>query len=255
MKFLQNYKSVVENQKSLGELIDFHLELLLQDKSKNKQKILEVCHAGKFLMLLGYNLIIDKLSEKPDFILSDGNEKIGLEHQILLEAEIKEKEGFFENIFKLAGNELDSDPEVPNFLANCFLHSDLNYKLNQKAYMISQIKTVVKEYVLNDILIENPIIERISKMPHSRKYISPNLGGWWQRKITAETIKDSILKKERKITTYKSCGIDKQWLLIVIGGLGESSFEIDENLKIEITSEFDKIFLMEDFNSKLYELK
>ena len=255
MKKLQNSKTVVENQKSLGELIDFHLELLLQDKSKNKQKILEVCHAGKFLMLLGNNMIIDKLSEKPDFVLSDGNEKIGLEHQILLEAELKEKEGFFENLFKLAGNELDSDPEVPNFLANCFLHSDLNYKLSQKANMVSQIKTVVKEYVLNDILLENPIIERISKMPHSRKYISPNLGGWWQRKITAETIKDAILKKEQKITTYKSCGINKQWLLIVIGGLGESSFEIDENLKIEITSEFDKIFLMEDFNSNLYELK
>lgn len=62
MKNIQNYKSVVENQKSLGELIEFHLEFLLQDKSKNKQKILEVYHTGKFLMLFGNKMIFDKLN-------------------------------------------------------------------------------------------------------------------------------------------------------------------------------------------------
>lgn len=255
MEVMQKYKSIVEGQKSIGELIDFHLEFLLQNKSKNRQKILEVCHIGKFLMLFGNNLIIDQLSEKPDFILSDGNERIGLEHQIIIDKETKEKEGFFENLFTLAENELNSDPEVPNFLANCFLHSNQNYKLNQKSQMISLIKTVVKEYILNDVLLENPIIERISKMPNSRKHISPNFGGWWQRKLTKKLIEDSIVKKEQKITTYKSCGIDKLWLLIVIGSLGESSFEVAENLEINISTEFDKIFILEDFNNKLYELK
>ena len=255
MKILQNDKSLGENKKTLGELIDYHLEFLLPNKEKNKQKILEICHTGKFLMLLGNNFTIDQLFEKPDFILSDGNERIGLEHQILIEEDIKEKEGFFENLFIIAGNELNYDSEVPNFLANCYLYSEINYKLNQKASIISQIKTVVKEYVLNDILIENPIIERISIMPHSHKHISPNFGAWWQRKLTAKHITDSIFKKEHKIATYKINGIDKLWLLIVIGSLGESSFEIDENLRINIVTEFDKVFILEDFNNKLYELK
>ena len=62
-------------------------------------------------------------------------------------------------------------------------------------------------------------------------------------------------KKERKIAAYKASGIEKQWLLIVIGSAGESSYEVEGKIEIELKTDFDKVFILEDFKSKLYELK
>jgi len=253
IKVLKNNKSVSENYKLLGELINKHLESLSND-SKKQQKTLEICHTGKFLMFFD-NLKIDEVSEKPDFILFNGNLKIGLEHQIVVDTKSKEKEGFYSNIFSLAESELQKDNELPNFLANCYIQPYANFKLIEKEYLIETIKAVVKEYILNDSFIENPIIERIYKQPHSKKNICANLGAWWQKEVTLEIIENSIKKKDAKISSYKEKGITTQWLLLVIGSNGESSFEMNRNLNIDIETKFDKVFILEDFNNRLYELK
>jgi hypothetical protein len=248
-KVLQNNKSISLNYDLLGKLIDEHL-----DSHPDKQKTLEICHTGKFLMFFD-NLMIHQVTEKPDFILFDGNEKIGLEHQIIVEIKSKEREGFFENIFSLAEFELQNDIELPNFLANCYIQRQVNFKLSEKEYLIETVMKVVKEYVLNDNFIENPIIESIYIQPHSQKNIHANMGAWWQKNITLETIEASIKKKNAKISTYKEKGINTQWLLLVIGGNGDSSFQMDKSLKLEMETKFDKVFVLEDLSNTLYELK
>lgn len=73
--------------------------------------------------------------------------------------------------------------------------------------------------------------------------------------INEEIIHSAIIKKEKKISNYiDNCG-KKQWLLMVIGGLGETSYEMDEYLNLNITSEFEEIYIMEDFNNILYKIK
>ena len=57
-----------------------------------------------------------------------------------------------------------------------------------------------QHYILTDIFDENPIIERIWKMPHSRISISGNLGSWWQKNLTIETLTKAIQKKEKLIS-------------------------------------------------------
>lgn len=256
MRIIENNKSIKENKRNLGEIIDFHLEPLLLDRRKNYQKILELCHVGKFLMLLNNDYKIFKVSEKPDFILNNSNELVGLEHQILVDDKSKEREGFFRNIFELAELKLKEDKSLPNFLANCYIMPYANFKLKDKEELVAKIVNVVKKYVLTDILDENPIIERIWKMPHSGINISENLGGWWQKDLSNENLINAIKKKEKLISKYKNNAGEKQWLLIVIGSNGESSFLIDRNIEYKVESEFDKIFLLEDFNNNnLFEIK
>ncbi len=248
-KVLKNNKSISDNYELLGELIGKHLEL-----HTDKKKTFEICHAGKFLLFFE-NLNIIEVSEKPDFILFNGKEKIGLEHQIIVEPKSKEREGFFENIFAQTETELQQDIELPNFLADCYIKYHATYKLTQKEKLIKIVKTVIKEYVLNDNFIENPIIESISLQPHSQKNIHANMGAWWQKNIPKEILENAINKKNTKVSSYRETGIQKQWLLLVIGSSGDSSFEMDKNLKLEIETKFDKVFVLEDFRNTLYELK
>lgn len=246
---LKNTKSISESYDLLETLIGKHLE-----SHTSKQKTLEICHAGKFLLFFE-NLIISQVSEKPDFILFDGKEKIGLEHQIIVEPKSKEREGFFKNIFAQAETELQQDTELPNFLADCHIGYYTTYKLNQKEKLIEMVKNIIKEYVLNNNFIENPIIERISLQSHSQKNIHANMGAWWQKNIPKETLESAIIKKDTKVSSYRENGVQKQWLLLVIGSSGDSSFEMDKDLKLEIETKFDKIFVLEDFKNILYGLK
>lgn len=250
------------NQKSLPEILNVYESIigdfvceLNSDPIKNKQKILEVCHVGKFLMLLGNQTRIDQLSEKPDFIINVDGDKVGLEHQIIIDQKSKEREGFFENIFAVVESELKIDPELPNFLANCYLNSDLDFRLSDKANFIQEAKTVVKQYILNGVLLPNSLIRRISSMPHSQKTISLNFGAWWQKAITPDVIVSAVLSKESKILTYKKNSGEKQWLLLVIGSLKNSSYEVEQDLIFELDTKFDKVYLLEDFRARLFDLK
>lgn len=249
IKMLKSNKSIPESYDLLRKLIGEHLKL-----HSDRKKTLEICHAGKFLLFFD-DLEIEQVTEKPDFILFDGKNKIGLEHQIIVERKSKEREGFFKNIFELAENELQQDIELPNFLASCHIEPYTIFKINQKDYLVETVKMVIKEYVINNNFVENPIIENIFLQPHSQKNIYANMGAWWPKNITKEILENSVKKKESKVSSYRENGIGKQWLLLVIGSSGDSSFEMDKNLKLEIETEFDKVFIMEDIRNTLYELK
>lgn len=255
MKPVVNDKTNSQNYEALGPLINSHLELLNGDDAKTRQKVIEVCHVGKFLTFFNNEITIDSLQEEPDFILSSKEGKIGLEHQIVVDSEAREIEGFYKNIFLIAESEMKSDPDLPNFFANCYLASNLAYKLKDKPKLIEIVKEVVKEYVLTGNLKENPLIERIWKMPYEEIGFSPNFGGWWQKEITEEIIVEAIKKKEKKISQYRTNTSLPQWLLIVIDSGGSSSYNRAGKLNLSVESEFDKIYILEDFHNKLYEVK
>jgi hypothetical protein len=65
----------------------------------------------------------------------------------------------------------------------------------------------------------------------------------------------AIEKKENKVEKYISNTSCKQWLLLLIGGVGEHSFYVRNDLKLNFKTTFEKVFLMEDFDNRLYELK
>lgn len=92
-------------------------------------------------------------------------------------------------------------------------------------------------------------------MPHSQKNISPNFGAWWQKQVTIEVILSAIAKKEAKIQKYIQNSVATQWLLLVIGGLNDSSFELRAGFDIELNTSFNRVYLLEDFRARLVQLK
>jgi len=206
-------------------------------------------------MFFENNLKIEKLREEPDFVIADKQSRIGLEHLTVVEQQSKEKEGFIENLFLLAEKELRKDKDMPNFLANIYIHPCFSAKVKDKKWLIDEIYRLVKHFVLKKELIENEIIDKISTMKHSQINLSVNLGGWWQKEISEEIIQKAINKKEKKIEAYISNTNLPQWLLLVIGSIGESSYRFGNNFDPKIETKFEKVFLLEDFYNNLYELK
>lgn len=255
MKKILNKNSILENQNHLRFLIDEFLSELKADSYKNQKKILELCHVGKFLMFFDYNLTIESINEEPDFIIKEKKVRKGLEHQIIVSQESKETEGYFNNLIMNAEKELRKDKDLPNFLANIYVNPYFHGKKQDKKKLIDEICILVKHYILEKELKENDIIDRISSMNHSQISLNSNLGAWWQKEITKEIIHSAILKKEKKIDNYISKTGLNQWLLLVIGGVGESSYQCNENLDIELETKFERVFLLEDFNNNLYQLK
>ncbi|MBH1959122.1 MAG: hypothetical protein I8H68_03325 [Flavobacteriia bacterium] len=243
------------NKDFLKSLIDDFIDDLKIDKNKNQKKILELCHVAKFLTFFEDKFKIERISEEPDFIIFSTSERIGLEHQILIDTGVKEKEGFIENLFKQAEQILSKGTDVPSFLANIYIYPNLEIKINDKSQKIIEIVDLLKNYLKTGKLYRNDIIEDINIMPHSQISLNPNFGGWCQKNITSDLLLEAISKKERLVNSYIKKTNLKQWLLIVIGGLGESSYEYDLEFDIDVESKFENIFLMEDFSCKLYEIK
>jgi polyhydroxyalkanoate synthesis regulator phasin len=255
MRQLLNDIQFYETHNRLGLKINSHLQGLDKSKKDDNQKILELCQIGKLLATYFNDFEITRVTEKPDFIISNGQEHYGLEHELILDTKAKSQEGFYENICKKVEASLENDPSVPNVLVNLYLKDNLCFKINDKNSLIEKLTELVKQFVLTGELEANEIVSHANKMKHSQKSVNANFGAYWQKTITKDLILEYVSKKENKISTYRQKTDLRQWLVLVIGGVGQSSFEVNELLNFDITSDFDKIFLYEDFDNKLYELK
>jgi hypothetical protein len=239
----------------LGQKINHHLIGLDRTRNDDKQKILELCQIGKLLATYYSDFEIIEIREKPDFIISDGHTTIGLEHETILDPDFKSKEGFYENICEKVEARLKDDSDLPNFHVNLYLKRDISLKILDKNPIIQKFTDIVKRIVLTGELIENDFIKRAIATEHSSKTVRPNFGAYFQKSITKELILEFIEKKESKIDVYRQNSVLTQWLVLIIGSLGQSSFEIAQIFDVDIKTKFDKVFLYEDFSNELYELK
>lgn len=235
----------------LGEKINHLVKDLDRYNQSDNQKILELCQVGKFLCTYFPNFKILESREQPDFIIADDYEKVGLEHQSIFVDEVLKRNGFFNNISLLAERELTKETEVPNFLVNCYVKNDISFSVKDKNDILETFIKVIKEFVL----IENDLFDRLMKMPHSQKSVNVNFGAYMVPVLTEEKLLNAIDKKERKVQNYISNTNSKQWLLLLIGGVGEHSYYVRNNLELNFNTTFEKVFLFEDFDNRLYQLK
>ena len=104
-----------ESEKKLFAIIGKYLD----EVKGNNKKTTEICHIGKFIMLLNESVSIFRLSESPDCLLNTNQGIIGLEHQIIVNKSLREQEGCFETIIRSVEQNLLADSSIPNFFANC----------------------------------------------------------------------------------------------------------------------------------------
>jgi len=238
-------------------LLNVHLEKLDSKRSDYHKKVLELCHIGKFLALLNDNYSIIEVRENPDFIVTDSFLKIGIEHEIIVDPEYKKQEGTIKQIFKQAEKAFRLKYPGKDLLVNIFTKKNFPvFQKNKTSIIIENLNSLIANYLEHGILSENNFIEDIFYMPHDRLYFEPNMGAWVQSTLSESVLNEAIEKKEKRLRTYiQNTDINEQWLVMVIGSMGKSSFQMNDKIKTGIDSEFSRIYLMEDFNAKLIRLK
>tara|TARA_R110002012_G_scaffold309637_1_gene516789 strand:- start:94 stop:861 length:768 start_codon:yes stop_codon:yes gene_type:complete len=255
MNLLKPKENKVSLNDCLGEKINHLVEGLDRFNQSENQKILELCQVGKFLCTYFPDFNISESREQPDFMITDGSINIGLEHQSIFVDEILQRTGFFNNIALLAEREFEMESEMPNFLVNCYIKKDISFSNKDKNKILKIFIDVIREFVLNDIVIENNLFDDLMKMPHSQKSINVNFGAYMVPTLDENRLLAAIEKKENKVEKYISNTNCKQWLLLLIGGVGEHSYYVRNDIKLNFETTFEKVFLMEDFDNRLYELK
>ena len=241
----------------LGPLINNHLANLDSQKSDYDKKVLELCHIGKFLVLLNENYSITEVREKPDFIISDTYNSVGVEHEILVRDNYKKQEGSIKQLFKQAERAFTIKYPGKNLLINIFIKKGFPiFKKNQTNLLVENINILIADYLDYGILPENELVDDIFAMPHHQLNFEPNEGAWGQATLTEDLLKNAIEKKEKLLKTYiDNSGTKDQWLVIVIGSMGKSSLQMNNNINSVKESGFARIYLLEDFNGEIVRLK
>jgi hypothetical protein len=227
------------------------------DNIRFHKLVLETCHLAKFLSRYDSSIEIVTKSENPDFIIRKDNSLVGVEHETIVNQEFKQVEGSLKRLIADVENEYRRTHPYEKRLLNIYMN-DIRYSKNNKTDLIKELLEIVNHYIKTQTVLENDFIYDITMMDHSRLDFVCNLGGWWQRNLDFTSLLNAIKRKEMKITEYqKNSGCEEQWLLLVIGSLGKSSYEIDspESLNQPFDTTFNKVFILEDFKANVYELK
>ncbi|KXX66693.1 hypothetical protein [Flammeovirga sp. SJP92] len=243
------------SRECLESKIRHHINKLDEYQKDQNQKILELCQVGKVLCTYFPAYSFKEIREVPDFIITDGINDICIEHELILQPEKKKRIGFLENTALLAERELYEDEDFPKFHADCRISDSFKFRTRDKQSIIDTFINVIRHKYLTGKLLDNELIERITFTKHSQKTISLNFGAYMVSEISESTICEFISKKEQKIDKYiENTGL-KQWLILIIGNTCHSSYEVFDPFNVVFKSKFDKIFLLEDFDNVLYELK
>jgi hypothetical protein len=240
-------------KQQLGKII----KPFLSDTLSQKQKI-ELCQVGKFIMLLDQPTEIISHRDSPDFIISYNGENIGLEHERIFKSD---KVKSVESITKLFSDSAiifkTLYPEH-KLLANCWLNTQhLSFKNSEKAKLQKEIANYVFSVFTNSNSFAKPYyIDQVDVMKHTDVSINYNSGVNILSDIDSTVLEKSILKKTALLDKYKKhTKINKQWLLLVIGSKRPDSYEFgNKQFKIDINSNFDRVYLLEDFVSTLWQI-
>ena len=225
----------------------------------NQQQSLEICQVGKFVAKLGQDAFIISKCESPDFIISYKGNSYGLEHVSIINNQLSPQFNSLRSLFHDAEEVFKEKYPGNNLLANIYLKSnDFSFKKVDADKLKSQISDFIyNKYILKSDVLAPDFIESIHVTPHSRVAFIYNPGAHYVERINAASIIKLIEKKEPKVKEYiKNSGLDKQWLLMMIGTYNPDSYDFgDMPFNLEVISDFERIFIMEDFSSQVIEIK
>lgn len=250
---------IVENSKKetagLGEVI----KPILEKYELEKKEILEVCQIGKFVYKIDTDIrIIEKTQPpSPDFIIRHKNKQIGLEHtQIVTEDasryfKIKSLLEYSEQVFK------SKYPNLNVHATISILNDQLDYKQSEKAELAENIADFV-QFIKSGHKFDLPdYITEIKTTIHSHVSFTYRERNWQSKYLTRERLKQEITKKEKKISGYKNSefNLEEHWLTLLIGSLSSVSYELNEMEDYKMDSNFDRVYLMADFDSIIIRIK
>ncbi|MDR0938118.1 MAG: hypothetical protein LBN29_02015 [Mediterranea sp.] len=273
---------LVENQRDLTKCDAIIESLKKGNHTALPQKVmLEICHAAKFLSLYPVDYDVLK-SEAPDFILTNREgQRIGLELCRLVN-DRQDTIGFYQGIFR------NIEKELPNYnVPKSFIEITLNLKTllgevnkweqrmhikavkpcltqeDRKQLQSSFMNMILRKIEGNNSLEDEyisflfngrSVVEDIRVRIHSTMSLVTNFGAY-PKLLTEEAIRNMIAKKNQKVISYKKSSCREIWLLIITGNVGSESYRLDDLGNISIDSAFDRMFILADFCSRIYEMR
>lgn len=251
----EDIKKLIASAKKEREDLGRIIYPILDKFDLEKKEILEVCQIGKFVHKIDTEIrITDKPQPpNPDFIIEYKSGLIGLEHTQIL---TKDASRYFKIKTLLDYAEQIFEKKYPNtnVLATIsILNDELNYKQSEKSELAEKIADMV-QWTRLEMEFELPeFVTRIKTGKHSQVSFSYKEKNWQAEYLTKDRLLQEVKKKESKISEYKTSETDlkEYWLVLLIGSLSSVSYELNENLDYSIKSEFERVYLMADFDAKV----
>ncbi|SHH02811.1 hypothetical protein SAMN05421866_1873 [Chryseobacterium oranimense] len=224
-----------------------------------QKELIEVCQVGKFIYKLNENLVIlDKPNPpKPDFILKNHSKLIGLEHTRIF-SENSEKYNRIRSLFEYSEKVFAKLYPNETVFASINIYNDsFEYKQSQKRELAENIAQYIQSLITNQERQKPDFIENIKLMRHSNVSFNFDEANWQGPYLTNERLNEEIKKKEAKLEIYKrnESEISEYWLILLIGSLSSVSYQLSENEDYKNDSEFDRVYLMTDFDAKIIRVK
>jgi hypothetical protein len=242
----------------IGTLINNHVSKLDKvDRRVYERKTNELCHLAKLLLSINEGYFISVVREAPDFIIQNEFGNVCIEHTILVNNTKKQFEGSLNDIFYHAQTEFKKLYPEKKYLVNIYLKPNIpEINKSQTKRLTTEINNIIYEWITSKTLIPNDFIDHIFYMPHDKLDFEPNTGTWDSGFLTKDHFTKAVTKKESNILSYvTNTNIQEQWLLIVIGSMGKSAFQINTEIDLQIPSKFSRIYILEDFYSKVHRIK
>lgn len=256
---IEQFKKQIEAFKKESAELRKVINPILDNFDLNKQETLEVCQIGKFAYKIDSDIrIVDKPQPpSPDFIIELNDNLIGLEHtQILTE----DAQRYFRVKTLLDYAEQKFEQKYPNINVHATIliqNDEWNYSQKDKPKLAEQIADYVQWTRLETDFELPEKITNIKVKRHSQVSFSYKEKNWQAEYLTRERLKSEIEKKEFKILRYKTSEkqLTELWLVLLIGSLSSVSYELNESENYEVESEFDRVYLMTDFDAKILRVK
>jgi len=264
--FLEGVKTIDANFKKVEELIALYKEYLTAINAK-ADKFEELYDIGRFLISLNtpfYLITPQQPLPYPDFITTNGDNKLGIEHTRLLNVSsqrlMKNIKHILETAEQIVRNINSKLTEIVSISFN-YDTEVVNNKSLSTSTLSKTEKNMIAQLLASFILSyveksDTPIpsfIKKVSISIDSVHPISINLIENFIGKTDIEALLLERLKsKEQKHQHYSIVeSFDELWLIIIVNGVSSaSSFIIDSlSLKSRIASNFDKIYLFDSFSN------
>jgi len=247
-------KLIAHHKKEFTELGKIILPIIEKYNLLDKE-ILEVCQIGKFVYKINSEI---KILEKPnppdpDFIIEYNSKIIGLEHTRIftddvaiynkINSLIKYSEKLFASKF----------PNEKIFAQISIVDDKLEYKGTEKRRFANEIVEYIYNLSKGNSEDKPTFIAKVKLSAHSQISFSYNEKNWQGPNLSQSRLETEIRKKEKKIKNYKlgNKQVSEYWLVLFIGSLSSISYQFDENENYETKTEFDKVYLMTDFDAEI----
>ncbi len=256
---IETIKELIKNAKTEKEGLGKIIYPIIEKYNLQKKEILEVCQIGKFVYKIDNEIVITEKPNppRPDFVIQFESKLIGLEHTRIftenatnynrINSVLEYSEEIYKGMFPL--DKVHAIIEI--------VDDKLDYKQNQKKEIATEIAKYVKSVKEQKEAIKPTYIKNVRTTIHSQISFSYKEKNWQSGYLTKERLEKEIRKKETKIKIYKKDEkeLSEYWLVLLIGSLSSASYELNENENYETKSEFDRVYLMADFDAKIVRVK